>query len=131
MTKLLYIAKRVTPECLVAVPFLTSMVHAVDEDDMGKLKHIIGYLRATSNCGIVLRVGGIMTVRAFIDAFYGVHQASRKSHTGCATVLGEAWVLSARSFKQKIVTMSNTETELVGLSDSTAQAIRLNNFVEK
>jgi hypothetical protein len=131
VAKLLYIAKRVRPECLVAVAFLTTRVHAVDEDDMGKLKRVLGYLRATSNRGIVLRVGGIMTVRAFIDASYGVHQASGKSHTGCAIVLGEAGVLSARSSKQKIVTKSSTEAELVGLSDSTAQAIHLKNFVEK
>ena len=68
----------------------------------------------------MLRVGGIMTVRAFIDASYGVHQASEKSHTGCAIVLGEAGVLSARSSKQKLVTKSSTEADFVGLSDSAA-----------
>ena len=96
---------------------------------MGKLRRLLGYLRATPNHGIVLRVGDSMTVRAFIDASYGVHQGSGKSHTGCAIVLGEAGVLSARSSKQKIVTKSSTEAELVGLSDSAAQAIHLKNFV--
>ena len=47
-------------------------------------------------------------------------------------MLGEGGVLSARSSKQKIVTTkSSTEAELVGLSDSTAQAIHLKNFVKK
>jgi hypothetical protein len=41
-----------------------------------------------------------MTVRAFIDASYGVHQASGKSHTGCAIMLGEAGVIFARSILQ-------------------------------
>jgi hypothetical protein len=131
VAKLLYIAKRVRPECLVAVAFLTTRVHDVDTDDMGKLKRLLGYLRATPNRGIVLRVGNIMTVRAFIDASYGVHASSGKSHTGCAIVLGEAGVLSARSSKQKIVTKSSTEAELVGLSDSAAQAINLRNFVSE
>ena len=49
------------------------------------------------------------------------------SHTGCAIVLGEAGVLSARSYKQNIVTKSSTEVELVGLSGSMAQAIHLKN----
>ncbi len=40
-------------------------------------------------------------------------------------------MLSARSFKQKIVTKSSTEAELVGLSDSAAQAIHLNIVIEK
>jgi len=35
-----------------------------------------------------------MTIRAFIDASYGVHQSIEKSYTGCAVVLGEAGVLS-------------------------------------
>jgi hypothetical protein len=131
VAKLLYLAKRVRPECLVAVAFLTTRVHDVDADDMGKLKRLLGYLRATPNRGVVLRVGNIMTVRAFIDASYGVHASSGKSHTGCAIVLGEAGVLSARSSKQKIVTKSSTEAELVGLSDSAAQAIHLKNFVSE
>ena len=70
-----------------------------------------------------------MTVRAYIDAAYGVHQASRKSHTGCAIVLGDAGVLDARSAKQQIVKKSSIEAELVSLSDSAAQAIHLRNFV--
>jgi hypothetical protein len=108
VAKLLYIAKRARPECLAAVAFLTTRVREVDEDDMGKLKRVIGYLRATSNRGIVLHVGGIVTVRAFVNASYGVHRASGKSHTGCAIVLGGAGVLSACSYKQKIVTKFST-----------------------
>ena len=38
-------------------------------------------------------------------------------------------MLSDRSSKQKIVTMSSTEAELVGLSNSAAQAIHLRNFI--
>ena len=70
-----------------------------------------------------------MTVKAYIDAAYGVHTDSGKSHTGCAIVLGDAGALFAKSAKQKIVTKSSTEAELVGLSDTASQAIHLRNFV--
>ena len=83
----------------------------------------------TPNLGIVLRVGNTIKVRAYIDASYGVHQGSGKSHTGCVIALGDAGVIAARSSKQQIVTKSSTEAELVGLSDSVAQAIHLRNFV--
>lgn len=129
VAKLLYLAKRVRPECLVAVAFLTTRVNDVNVDDIAKLHRLLGYLRASQHRGIVLRVGDKMVVRAYIDASYGVHQSSGKSHTGCAIVLGEAGVLTARSSKQKIVTKSSTEAELVGLSDSAAHAIQLRNFV--
>ena len=107
------------------------MDHGVDENDIEELKRVRGYLRATSNCGIVLRLEDNMTVRAFINASYGVHQASGKSHTGRAIFLGKAWVLSARYSKQKTVTKSNMKSELVGLSDSTALTIHLKNYMEK
>jgi hypothetical protein len=79
--------------------------------------------------GIVLRIGEHMTVRAYIDAAYGVHTSSGKSHTGCAIVLGNAGALFCKSTKQKIVTKSSTEAELGGLLDTATQAIHMRNFV--
>lgn len=70
-----------------------------------------------------------MRVRAYIDAAYGVHQDSGKSHTGCSIVLGDGVPLYNKSTKQKIVTESSTEAELVGLPDTASQAIHLRNFV--
>jgi hypothetical protein len=96
---------------------------------MEKLKRLLGYVLGTRDRGIVLRIGESMIVKVYIDAAYGVHQDSGKSHTGCAIVLGEAGPLYAKSGKQKIVTKSSTEAELVGLSDSASQAIHLRNFV--
>jgi hypothetical protein len=66
----------------------------------------------------------------FIDAAYGVHQDSGKSHTGCAIVLGESDPIFAKSCKQKIVTKSSTEAEVVvGVSDTAGQAIHLRNLI--
>ena len=79
VAKILYLAKRVRPECLTAVSFLTTRVHDCDIDDMAKLKRLLGYLLGTRDRGIVLRIGEHMTVRAFIDAAYGVHTSSGKS----------------------------------------------------
>ena len=92
LAKLLHLAKRVKPECLVAVAFLTTRVYEVDQDDMAKLRRLLGYLRATPNRGIVLRVGNTTKVRAYIYVSYGVHQGSGKSHTGCTIVHGDAGV---------------------------------------
>jgi hypothetical protein len=129
VAKLLYLAKRVRPECLTAVAFLTTRVAVCDIDDLAKLRRLLGYVRLTRDRGIVLRIGDEMVVRAYIDAAYGVHQDSGKSHTGCSIVLGEAGPLFAKSSKQKIVTKSSTEAELVGLSDTASQAIHLRNFI--
>ena len=129
VAKVLYLAKRVRPECLTAVAFLTTRVQKCDIDDLAKLRRLLGYIRFTRDRGIVLQVGGQMNVSAYIDAAYGVHQECGKSHTGCVIVLGEAGPLFSKSSKQKIVTKSSTEAELVGLSDTASQAIHLRNFV--
>ena len=71
-----------------------------------------------------------MTVRAYIDAAYGMHSGTGKSHIGCAIVLGDAGAFFAKSSQQKIVTKSSTEAELVGLSDTAMQEIHLRNFVQ-
>ena len=55
----------------------------------------------------------------YVDASYGVH-ADGKSHTGMTISLGRGAV-HVRSSKQKIVTKSSTEGELVGLTDSLGQ----------
>ena len=129
VAKILYLAKRVRPECLTAVAFLSTRVAAPDIDDLAKLRRLLGYIRLTSTRGIVLRVGPTMVIKAYIDAAYGVHQDSGKSHTGCAVVLGEAGPTFSKSAKQKIVTKSSTEAELVGLSDTASQAIHLRNLI--
>lgn len=129
VAKVLYMAKRVRPECLTAVAFLTTRVNVCDVDDLAKLHRLLGYLLGTRDRGIALRIGGDMTVHAYIDAAYGVHSASGKSHTGCAIVLGQGGPVYVKSGKQKIVTKSSTEAELVGLSDTASQAIQLRNFV--
>jgi len=130
VAKVLYLAKRVRPECLTAVSFLSTRVQVCDVDDMAKLKRLLGYIFGTRYRGIVLRIGEHMTVKAYIDAAYGVHQDSGKSHTGCVIVLGDGGPLLAKSTKQKIVTKSSTESELVGLSDTATLAIHLRNFVQ-
>ena len=129
VAKVLYLAKRVRPECLTAVAFLSTRVQVCDIDDLAKLKRLLGYILGTRHRGIILCIGEHMTVKAYIDAAYGVHQDSGKSHTGCAIVLGDAGPVLAKSSKQKIVTKSSTESELVGLSDTATLAIHLRNFV--
>ena len=86
-------------------------------------------MKGSRERGIILRIGASMRVRAYIDAAYGVHQESGKSHTGCAIVIGDGGPVYNKSTKQKIVTKSSTEAELVGLSDTASQAIHMRNFV--
>jgi hypothetical protein len=129
VAKVLYIAKRVKPECLTAVSFLTSKVGAYDTDDLGKVRRLLGSIRKTRTAGVCFWIGSDLIIRVYVDAAYGVHIHDGKSHSGAYTVLGAGGPLEAKSGKQKNVTKSSTEAELVALSDHAGCGINLRNFL--
>ena len=122
-----YAAKRTKPETLTTIAFLSTRVSAPTQQDWDKLQRLLKYINATQPRGIILEANKNICVLAYIDASYGVH-ADGKSHTGLVISLGRGTVF-VRSAKQKIVSKSSTEAELIGLSDSTTQAIWTRDFL--
>ena len=127
MAKILYLAKRVRPELLVAVAFLVRRVQCPDEDDWHKMIRLIQYIRGSSELGIRLSADSHLSVTAFIDASYGVH-FDLKSHTGAVITLGRGPVF-AKSTTQKLNTTSSAEAELVALADSSGQVLWTREFL--
>ena len=125
--KLLYLGKRVRPDILTAIAFLTKRVQQPVQQDMDKLERVIRYIRGTQNLGIILEGSKNLAVYGYIDASYGIH-ADLKSHTGCVIGIGKGPVF-AKSSTQKLNTKSSCEAELVGLSDSTGMIIWTRNFL--
>ena len=124
---LLYLAKRTRPDILLPVSFLTTRVQAPDEDDWNKLQRVLRYLNGTQDLGICLRADCPTNVTAHIDASYGVH-IDGKSHSGMFVSLGSGPIL-VKSSKQKIVTKSSTEAELIALSDLASLVIWSRDFL--
>ncbi|MBS1768271.1 MAG: hypothetical protein JSS77_01290 [Acidobacteria bacterium] len=128
VAKLLYMAKRGRPDILTAVAFLTTRVLNSTEQDWMKLERIIQYLKGTKELKLNLTAENGITINAFVDASFACHPDG-KSHTGEMITLGGGAVIS-KSSKQKLVTRSSTEAELVGLSDATPTILWVKNFVE-
>jgi hypothetical protein len=127
VAKLLFLAKRTRPDILLPVNFLSTRVSAPCASDSVKLDRVLRYLKGTVELGIVLRVGDLMSVEASIDASYGVH-ADGKSHSGLVISVGKGPIF-VKSSKQKIVTKSSYEAELVALSDNASQVIWSRQFL--
>lgn len=127
VARLLYLAKRVRPEILPAIIFLASRVQAPTVEDRSKLDRVLKYLNGNPNLGFILKPNEVLEVLSYIDASFAVH-LDYKSHTGMCISLGMGPVF-VKSTKQKLMSKSSTESELIGLSDCVTQVVWTRQFL--
>ena len=126
--KLQFLAKRVRPDILTAVIFLSTRVTKPDEDDMRKLERVIRYLRGTRDlCLTLIARQNLLELVAFIDASFAVH-GDYKSHSGVSIFLGLGGIFF-KSVKQKLNSKSSTEAELIAVSDGLTMIIWIREFL--
>jgi len=128
VAKCLYLAKRTRGDILTAVSYLTTRVQAPTERDRDKLVRLIRYISATVGQELVLASNKPCQVIGMIDASYALHEDA-KSHTGLVITLGVGAILCVSS-KQKIMTKSSTESELIGLTDKIGDVIWVGSYLE-
>jgi hypothetical protein len=116
MAKLLYLAKRARLDIIAVVSFLCIRVKAPTLEDIENLEYLLGYLRRTRKYLMVLRPNQPLKVEAYVDASFATHMGG-KSHSGVIILVGGVGVLFS-SRKQKCVSRSPTEAELIALSDN-------------
>eukprot|EP01040_Poterioochromonas_malhamensis_P014285 gene14285-15796_t len=101
--KLLYLAKRVRPDILTTVSYLSTRVTKANEDDWKRLDRLLKYLNYDPTSGITLKPGdGDITIRAYADASYGIHEDG-KSHSGLCIALGEGPVIDSGEIKLEYI----------------------------
>ena len=128
VAKILYLGKRVRPDLLPTVAFLSTRVQRSTEQDWTKLMRLLQYINGSRQLGLLFEADNDLSLSAYIDAAYGVH-ADGKSHTGGVTKLGQA-TIHVKSSKQKLVTKSSTEGELVAVSDYYPDVAQHRKFLE-
>jgi Reverse transcriptase (RNA-dependent DNA polymerase) len=126
--KLLYLCKRARPDLQTAVAFFTTRVKGPDQDDYKKLGRTMRYIRSTRLMPLTLEADDMRVVKWWIDASFAVHP-DIKSHTGGVMTLGKGAVYGT-STRQKLVTKSSTEAELVGVNDVLPKVIWTKYFLE-
>jgi hypothetical protein len=128
VAKLLFLCKRARPDIQTAIAFLCTRVKGPDMDDYKKLMRVMRYLRGTLDLPLTLEAGDTNTVQWWVDASYATHP-DMKSHTGAGMTLGKGLVYGT-STRQKLVTRSSTEAELVGVHDALPQVLWTRYFLE-
>ena len=129
VAQLLFLSARARRDIQPVTAFLTTRVKSPDEDDWGKLKRLLQYLKGTLHMPLILSADSMTMPRWWVDAAFAVHDDC-KSHTGAGMSLGRGMAMSY-SWKQKINTKSSTEAELVGVDDSLAYILWARYFLQE
>jgi hypothetical protein len=88
------------------------------------LNKVQRYLHGTKDAFIILGCSNIQ-LNVYVDAAYAVHPDS-KSHTGIYVTLGKnGGPILVKSYKQRMVTTSSTEAELLALVDGVKKSLPL------
>ena len=121
VAQLLFLSSRARRDIQTAVSFLTTRVKKPDEDDWGKVKRVLKYLKGTRSLPLRLSVDNLSSSKWLVDVSHKFHWDC-KGQTGAGMTLGEG-ATSSFSWKQKVNTKSSTESELVGVDDAMPQIL--------
>ncbi|KAJ0478883.1 putative RNA-directed DNA polymerase [Helianthus annuus] len=111
--KLIYLA-HTRPDIAYAVGVVSQFMHQPQLEHMEALMRIIRYLKGTPGRGIVFKNNGHLDVKAFTDADWAGNPNDRSSTAGFFTLVGGNLV-TWRSKKQKVVSLSSAESEFRGI----------------
>jgi hypothetical protein len=114
LMKLMFLATRTRPDLLPTLSALSSKGRSPNVYDMARLDRVLGYLMDTEDLGINIRVRE-MKLYGYCDASWACHQ-DLKGHTGIIITIGHnGFPIFCKSQKQKTVSRSSTEAELIAL----------------
>ena len=125
--QLMYLSQCGRPDLRTAILFLSSRTSCPDEHDWKKLCRLTKYLEATIDLNLTLICDNSGVITWWVDASYVVHP-NMKGHTGATMSMGTGSPYSA-SLKQKLVSHSSTESELIGVHDVLPQILWTSHFL--
>jgi hypothetical protein len=114
--QILFLSARARQDIQPATAFLMTRVKSPDEDDWGKVKRVLGYLKGTLHMPLVPLADSLSLLRWWVDVAYAVHHDC-KGHTEAGMSFGQGMALSY-SWKHKVMLKSSTEAELIGVDDT-------------
>lgn len=124
----MFLCKRARQDIQPGIAFLATRTSEPTENDWSKLIKILVFLKATQDEVTSMKADDTQTIKWYVDAAFAVHK-DYKSHTGATMTLGEG-VLCSVSTKQKVMSRSSTEAELVGLDDVISKVLWSKLFIE-
>ena len=128
VAQLLYLAKRIRPDILLSVSYLTTRVREPSEKNLEKLNRVLKYINGTKELSLYISANNVLNISAYIDASYGTHN-DYKSHSGVLIRVGRGPIYCSSS-KQKLNSKSSTESEMIAVSDGLNHVLWLRNLLQ-
>ena len=126
--QLSYLAQRGRPDIRTAVAFLSTQVASPDVDNKRKLTRVLKYLQSSFDLTLRLEADPDGILKWWADASYATHADSKGLSGGCMS-MGRG-VAHSVSTKQKLVSRSSTESELIGIHNVLPSLLWSRNFLE-
>jgi len=124
----MYLARLTRPDLLFSVSYLATRAANPTIEDSKNLQRVLDYLAGTPTLGLAIIRQRSLKPTIMADASYGLHQDG-KSHSGILLMMGG--LIASKSAKQRIVTLSSTEAELMALKQACTYATYFRQFLDE
>ncbi len=115
VAKALHVTRRARLDISLAIAFLTTQVRSPDMKDWENLHHLMEYLRGDRDRPLILGADNEGVLMWYVDALFAVHP-NMHGHTSGGMTMRRGFPILV-STKQKVITKSLTESELVGIDN--------------
>lgn len=127
---MLFLATRTRSDVLKECVIIAGATMPPTKETFDKLHRVYQYIYGTMAYGIVLGTENLQ-LAIYCDASYGVHPTGH-SHSGILVNFGESTgPIVVKSQRQKLVTLSSTEAELVAVVEGTRRGMTIHRLLKE
>ncbi|GJU95598.1 putative RNA-directed DNA polymerase [Tanacetum coccineum] len=113
-----------------AVGVVSQFMHQPQVDHMHAVLRIVKYLKGTTGHGVLFKTNGPLNIQIFIDADWAGDKGNKRSTSGYFSLVGGNLV-TWKSKKQKVVSLSSAEAEFRGIAKGLAEALWIRKLVSE
>ena len=125
-----HLAIHTRPDIMYSVSYLATRITSANENDIEIGKHIVRYIKGTRNIGLTFSSQAELILYGYADASYLTHNDA-KSHSGiCYSIGKNTACFYFKSNKQRLITRSSAEAELIALDLCVVDIIWFRNMLE-
>jgi len=128
LAKIMWLSNQTRPDIKMVTSVLSGRVQSPSVHDQAKLQRILQYIKGTMDLGLIFTKGSLK-LKAYADAAHLVHPNCH-GHSGAIIKMGNN-TIHTESKKQRIVSQSSTEAELVSLNSCLNNVLWLRNMLEQ